>query len=129
MSSLSSRLATIRENSNKSLKSDLATISTPLSAYIAIYNRSKKEGYANYMQGAKALYSYLSPIDIPDIPIESLPSYIPDIIHRYEVDRLANILAPKESFASIDQWLAERKRVERLIVYYTARDILTNSSI
>ena len=124
----------LRENSNTATTSDITT-PTSLETYLRIYNKAKgsKDGggscYTNYMQGAKALYKFLSPIEIPtDIIFNS--TLMPAVIHGYEVDQIAHIFCP--SGASItsrpdwnmDKWLSRMNYISNLVVYYTAKHIM-----
>lgn len=123
---LAERLAKLRENTNTSMTSDSSS-TTPLSTYLEIYNKaSSYEGscYTNYMEGAKILYKYLSPIEIPVIDDSLLPTYIPAIFHKYEIQQIASILAPRSAHNNIDNWLAYSNIVQRTIVYLTLKGLV-----
>lgn len=123
--SLAEKLAAIKEANNPSLTSS-SNAPTPLATYLVIYNKSG-EGYTNYMQGAKALATYLAPIDIPDvsnIPEGRLPKYIPDLINSYALDRLVRVLLPPETYADFNDWLRDSNKLEKIIIYLTIKDIL-----
>ena len=124
--SLAERLAQLRENTNTSMISD-CTIPTPLSTYLSIYNRATLyEGrcYTDYMAGAKILYKYLSPIEVPVISEDLLPTHIPALFHRYEIGQLAQIIAPRKDHNDIDNWFAYIDIVERTIIYLTMKDVI-----
>lgn len=122
---LAERLAQLRESTNTSMVSNNLS-PTSLSTYLAIYNKAKNEGdcYINYMEGAKILYKYLSPIEIPVIPDNLLPTYIPRLFHGYEVQQLAMILAPREAHNDLHNWIAYFTIVEKTIVYLTLKGLV-----
>jgi len=62
-----------------------------LSGYILyIYERAEEECYPNYMEGAKALYKYLSPIGIPDThALRRMKT--PSCFYSYETQELEKI--------------------------------------
>ncbi len=120
-SPLALRLAALREGSNKSSVSE-ASNTTPLEAYVRLYNKAKgsEDGggscYTNYMEGAKFLYSYLSPIEVPsDIVFNSTP--IPALVSGYELGEIAKILTG-ETYGNNHAYVCS------LITYYTAKHIL-----
>jgi hypothetical protein len=112
--SLLERMAAIRENSNMSTSSE-AVNPTRLEDFIRIYNKSR-ECYTDYMKGAKLLYEYLSPIEIPNTLIFT-NSDTPALLHAYELGRLAEIVSGK-------CYGAEYMYAQNLIEYYTAKHIL-----
>ena len=82
---------------------------TPLSVFLEIYNKARHESYIDYMYGAKLLYTWLSPIDIPNTSeIDSI------IIHNYEINELATILSGK-------QFGPEHKKARNAIINYEVR--------
>lgn len=111
---ISSQLAALREKSNPSTTSDSKS-STPLATYLAIYNKSSYECYTSYMEGARVLYKWLSPIDIPEIPEDKLPKQIPGLFNTYAIQQLAKILAPND--------LARQSYLIKLITYITVNQI------
>ena len=115
----------IREKLNTSSLSEAANTPTPLATFLAIYNKAGREGYNDYMQGAKALYKYLSPIIIPVIPeADKLPDTMPAIFHGYEVNQLVAILAPIDKQDSIENWLEYAAIVRKTIIYLTLTEYL-----
>lgn len=88
------RLSANNEYSNKSADELLTPF--PLDAFLALYNKAHSECYVNYMEGAKLLNAWLSPILSP-------PTYEVDIackyptINSYDIQRLGIILGVKQS--------------------------------
>jgi len=76
------------------------------------------------MAGAKILYKYLSPIEVPVISEDLLPTHIPALFHRYEIGQLAQIIAPRKDHNDIDNWFAYIDIVERTIIYLTMKDVI-----
>lgn len=112
MSALTDRLAALRETTNISTTSD-AKNPTTLETYLRLYNKSKGECYKDYMQGAKALHKFLSPIAYP----KDLIFYCTlrsDLLDNYAVGQLANIITGT-TFGG------EHGYVCNLINYYTAK--------
>jgi hypothetical protein len=139
-------MAAIKERANTSVTSSNSS-PTSLEDYIRVYNKAGMDCYTDYMQGAKLLYKFLSPIEIPQLkPIEvpqpaprkisrKMPRKtpkmrrrhkiykthevhkIPALFHGYEVQRLAVIIAGE---AYGDKY----QHIESLILYYTAKHIL-----
>ncbi len=62
---------------------------TPLATYLHIYNHSRYESYISYMEGAKALAKYLSPIDI-----QVSNTTVPQILVSYDLVEIARVLEP-----------------------------------
>lgn len=125
MSALTERLAALREKVDTSIVSD-SKAPTPLSTYLAIYNRAsgKASCYTDYMRGAKALHKWLSPVIIPEIDPALLPDYIPAIFHKYEIDQLALILLPYDKSLGMEYHLARQAYLRKVIVYLTLKDIM-----
>tara|TARA_R110000796_G_scaffold72587_2_gene163926 strand:+ start:3229 stop:3606 length:378 start_codon:yes stop_codon:yes gene_type:complete len=113
--SLAERMAAVREKHNTSYLSEaIAPIS--LEEYVRIYNKAGNLGYVDYMEGAKALYKFLSPVCIPhDIIFNQ--SNAPAIFHGYELIRLAEIVSGQTFGAAYNY-------VHKCIIYYTAKHIL-----
>jgi hypothetical protein len=130
---LAARIAKLRASTNTSPLSE-ATNTTPLETYIRLYNKAKgsENGggscYTNYMEGARALYAYLSPIEIPDTTRFSKLA-IPAIFHGYEVGALVQTVFYPVSLVQVDgmsteEYFAKVDYLKNLVVYYTARHIL-----
>lgn len=62
----------------------------PLITYLTLYAKSRRASYINYMEGAKALYFWLAPLEII---LPKVYSY-PDLLRSYESKELAKIIAP-----------------------------------
>lgn len=124
--SLSARLAALRESKNPSPKSTDSS-STSLATFLSIYNKSRGECYINYMEGAKALYHWLSPIDIPT---DTMPlAKLPDFLITYEINQLAALLVPTPDSYTEETFyenLRERKRVRSLMLYLTLKEVFSN---
>ena len=121
--SLAERMAALRENNNFSpIDADWADAPTSLATFLTIYNKTGTECYIEYMQGAKALIAFLSPIEIPEIDAGFLatlpkPSSIA-MVDGYHMYQLAKLLAggPTE--------LKQIAYIEKVILYLTCRHML-----
>ena len=92
---LLSRLAALRETSNKSPVSECKQ-ATPLATYLLLYSLANKECYIDYMEGARLLKSWLGEIAIPvDTYPEILnPNFkVPSLLSGYESQELATIIS------------------------------------
>lgn len=90
--SLSERLAKVRELSNNSLtSSDLSP--TPLWMFLYIYEQSKGVAYADYMHGAKALYKWLAPLEYPAVQAVEDNWKVPRLLQTYELQELSKIIS------------------------------------
>ena len=126
--SLSARLAALRESKNPSIKSTDSS-STSLATFLSIYNKAKDiddtvngSCYTDYMAGAKLLYNWLSPIDIPVLP--NLPTNVPAVFHQYEVNQLADILTGKSNnYNNIHEWICRSKYIAAVIIYLTCKEV------
>lgn len=67
------------------------------------------------MEGAKALYNFLKPIEIPEYE-EQVPSYL----FGYETDQIATILSGYETL----EHLGQLHKVENAIVLTTIKEVL-----
>jgi hypothetical protein len=113
--SIAERMAAVREKHNTSYLSE-AIAPTSLEDFVRMYNKAGRLGYVDYMEGAEALYKFLSPVIIPsDIIFTS--SNTPAIFHGYELIRLAQIV-------SGEIYGASHNYVYNCIVYYTAKHVL-----
>lgn len=123
MTSLAERIAAMRKKTDTSTVSS-ATNSTPLEVYVRLYNKCSTltsqglEGscFVNYMEGAKLLYKWLSPIEI-NRSIVFKASRTPDLMSSYSVGALASVI-------SGEAYGKEYRYIHNLVVYYTAKHIL-----
>ena len=133
MISLAERLAALRANTNTSTKS-ASKLSTPLATYLKLYGKAGLDRvsggscYVNYMQGAKLLLTWLSPISIPEIDKALLPKKVPSWFHHYELQQISALLVPTvntvPSNEELSAALRSRAYVERVICYLIAKEIL-----
>lgn len=100
MSALLQRLAQLKEAQNTSIKSD-SKEATPLWVFLHLYNKARSECYVDRMEGAKILYEWLSPLDIPEYPtVRHAPS---SFIIGYELTELAKIVSGYKSANQLEQ--------------------------
>ena len=68
MSTDTPSVALAMANNINRIKQSLAAkrATTPLWVFLYLYEQANEECYPSYMAGAKSLYRYLSPIEIPD---------------------------------------------------------------
>jgi hypothetical protein len=111
---LAERMAAVREKHNTSYLSE-ATAPISLEDYIRLYNKAGRWGYVDYMEGAKALHKFLSPIIIPTDII--FTSSTPALCSTYEIRQLASLLSGETYGAAHDY-------AHECIIYYTAKHIL-----
>jgi hypothetical protein len=112
--SLAERMAAVREKHNTSYLSE-ATRPISLEDYVRLYNKAGRSCYVDYMEGAKALHKFLSPIIIPTDII--FTSSVPALCISYEIRQLA-VLLSGETFGAAHNY------VHNCIIYYTAKHIL-----
>lgn len=116
MTTLLERMKALKENANTSTISiEGKNTLIPLEIFIRLYNKAGMYGYIDYMQGAKELYKFLSPIEIPSIQIPKLK--VPRLFHGYEVSALTNIIVENKQADNYDY-------VRNLVVYYTVKHTL-----
>ena len=131
MSDLSNRLAALRESSNTSITSEIKT-PTPFITFLLAYLKSRDESYKEYMLGAKLLYKYLAPIDIPKISVMPTPIYS-NIFHKYEIQELAKILCEFNLLGKTDSecaiQLTEVNYIINLIMYTSCKIILGETNV
>lgn len=121
---LSERLASIKELHNTSMTSDDKT-PTPLYIFLLLYTRTNHISYIDYMEGAKALYKYLSPISYPDIPaIYDKNCPVPRLLRGYESLELAKILAPRIPHESLESHLSRLAEADRAILFTMFNQVL-----
>lgn len=122
MPTLAERIAALRLASDDSTVSD-ATNPTSLEVFVRIYNKCKGEGscYTDYMEGAKLLYTYLSPIEIPHLMLSARPK-LPALCDGYATQQLVKIVAGNMQAADFNY-------IHNLVVYYTAKHILEEVEI
>ena len=83
--------------------SELASVPTPLHVLLSIYSKAEIECYKNYMEGAKTLYKYLSPIDYQwdKYPQALAPGFrVPGALASSPIQELSKIIVPKSTPAS-----------------------------
>jgi len=123
--SLAKRMLELKENSNTSPLS-LSRESTPLKYFLYIYTQANSECYRDYMQGAKALYKFLAPVEFPDFTAIDENYNVPRILQTYEMQEIAKILATQ--FLVPNAPLEERLKVEarcmRAILHTMYREVL-----
>lgn len=95
-SDLKEKLAKMLEERNASTKSKAAN-STPLSAYVIIYSKASSECYVDYMEGAKLLWDWLSPIEVPEEEVDNSKMKLYNLINTYEVQKLAYHVVPNKN--------------------------------
>jgi len=95
--SIADRMATLKENSNQSPRSE-ATNSSPLSLFLAIYNKAEHDCYIDYMEGAKALHSWLTLQGTVPLELGVIDLYlkVPKLLTSYSLQELTKILAPED---------------------------------
>ena len=108
-------MAAVREKHNTSYLSE-AVAPTSLEDYVRLYNKAGRLCYIDYMEGAKALYKFLSPICIPQLVPRKMHK-MPALFHGYEVQQVAYIVSG-ETYGD------KYKHIENLILHYTAKHIL-----
>jgi hypothetical protein len=125
MDSLAARLKHIKESSNASLRSD-SRESTPLKTFLYIYSLTSRECYKDYMLGARALYKFLAPIELPDFAAIDENYRVPTILQTYEMQEVAKLLATQflVPFAPIEDKIIEQNRCMRAILHCMYREVL-----
>ena len=93
---LTQRLATLKAMSNTTIYSDDKS-SASLSLYITIFNKARAECYIDNMEGAKALYLWLTSGDTIPLALPVTSANIPRLLYTYELGQLAKIIS-KEAF-------------------------------
>lgn len=125
---IAERLASLRETTNTSLTSELESTPTPFSIFLSIYNKAGHDCFINYMEGAKAVYKWLSPIDIPDIPNHLLPKNIPGIVCNYTVEKISHLFYPlslvQKDGMDTKEWFSKINYIQKLVVYFTCKEII-----
>lgn len=132
MSDFAARLAALKESSNHNTASEIKT-ATPFITFLTAYLKSRDESYKEYMMGARCLYKYLSPIDIPEacgiVPSTGALSLFND----YEVEELAKIVC-KFNLLGKNEYerakaLSELHYIINLIKYTTCKIILGETNV
>lgn len=92
-STLSQRLAVVRENANLSPISESTTPVT-LATYLAIYHKAKSACYVDHMEGAQVLHDWLtSNGDVPlDTTYEPTSLRVPSLCCSYDILQLGKIV-------------------------------------
>ncbi len=127
---IAERLAALKKGTDTSIKTkEAALIPTPLSVFLSIYNQAgldKRLGgscYTNYMQGAKLLIDWLSPISIPDIDTKLLPKHMPNWFHAYEIQQLAMLLVPYLEGEEMRDHLNKQKYMQLLLCHLAIQEM------
>ena len=130
--SLLERMAELRQRQadiDPCPRSELATTSSPLSLYLAIYSKANHECYINYMEGAKLLLNWLAPAGTPlDYQVELYPaiedtSYkVPRLMRGYETGEICSLLEPYEKYNNTELYFAAQAKVGRAI-YLTLKNM------
>lgn len=114
--SIAARMAKLRQESNQSPRSNSINPS-PLSLYLAIYNKANRECYIDYMQGAKDLYNWLTSNGAVPLEIEEPSEFeIPKLSSNYSLVEIVKILVPKNN-------LKERARIHKAILVIIYKDL------
>jgi len=74
---------------------------TPLWVFLYLCERSNGEYYTSHLEGARALWKYLSPIELPLFTDKLSP---PALLRNYEIQEMARLI---ESSHSIPAHIAE----------------------
>ncbi|PHQ81753.1 MAG: hypothetical protein COB66_01390 [Coxiella sp. (in: Bacteria)] len=122
-------LSHLREKLNTSPLSteDHSRHPTPLATFLLIYTKAEKECYIDYMEGARRLVKFLSPISIPCYP----ESYrVPALLSGYSTYEVAKILLPgNPAVEGIQSYLTRLEVVERAICFCMIEEVLPAISI
>ena len=120
MSTLTDRLAALKEGANESSRGD-SKAATPLWAFLLIYTRAESLCYKHDMQGASDLYNYLAPLEFPELQGVDDKYHVPSLLCGYEMTKLAEIITQTAPPTAPAYRLAEIRRAERaiLIAMYT----------
>lgn len=116
---LLAKLSSLRNDIGIELRSTNRT-PTQLRTFLLIYTRTVKDSYTNYMEGAKALYEWLSPIQWPDYPAIDDNYKLPRYCESYELEELAKILVGYRSHKQ----LPELARAKRAIYITTFKEVI-----
>ena len=113
MQTLEERMSLLKEKHDTQVTSD-DTSPTPLATLLYIYNHARYDCYIDYMEGAKALIKYLSPIEMPN----TFPKYfpVPSLLLNYELTELAKLLSPPLTTNNIEESLLATRLAERAII-------------
>lgn len=121
MGDLADRLASLRASTDRSIKhKDTANTPFPLDKFLLLYTKGHKECFVEYMQGAKALYEWLAPLEFPDYPDIDCNFKIPPLLMGYDSQQVAGIVS--EYRKNYD--LALFHRAERAILISMYKDVL-----
>lgn len=111
-------LAKVREQHSTVTTSDDVT-PTSLETFVRMYNKAGKACFIDYMEGAKRLYAYLSPIEIPQGIVFTKDLPVAGLISAYSAQRLTQILCGKSGFAN-----PQFNYIHNLVLAYTAKHML-----
>lgn len=101
MSTTVEKLAALKEKLDTSIVSS-DTTPFPLAAFLLLYTKAHEECYIEYMEGARILYKWLGPIDIPP-DMWNNKVRAPKLLRSYETRELAKILADDLFAANITE--------------------------
>lgn len=101
-------------------------VPTPLSTFLLLYSKSQHDCYIEYMEGARALYAFLSPVEYPEEYLRAIDENytVPSLLKGYESSQLATIVANCPPYMHIDEKIIAHKRAERAILTCMYRDVL-----
>ena len=116
LADLAFRMQALKDTHDTQVTSEDKT-PTPLWVFLYIYNSANSECYINYMDGAEKLVRYLSPIEMPVLPLTSLP--LPRIVLGYELTALAQLLSPTLTISNINESLTAVRVAELAIIQET----------
>lgn len=115
--SLATRLATLSEESNTSpISEEGRKTPTSLDTYLLLLTKAENECYIDYLDGARRLYKYLSPIII-DYPSDRKIDRVPALLTGYYTAELEKILAPRRAGEELDSWL-DRRNIASINILY-----------
>ena len=100
-------------------KLEAAAAPTPLWVYLYIYHKSRGGCYTSYMEGAKALYKFLSPIAIPTC-YDGEEFQLPTYMYGYESDEMATILVGEDRLVRTCQ----HQDIQNIIIHTTFNEVL-----
>lgn len=112
---MADRLKSLKErNSNPSVSSNPTSIHT----FVALYTKARQDCYTDYMEGTKALISYLAPIVIPQSLLDRVnrvnpETRLPAYLVGYETTELAKLISKYES----NRDLTKVRTMERVLIF------------
>lgn len=117
INSIQERLAALKASTSIQQESiEECKIETPLWVFLYIYLKARKECIINYMEGAKALAEFLTPIEIPynkEIELTYIPLLFRGCNEIYELIKCIT----NSSYIYGEADLIKRKNIETAIFY------------